>query len=38
MMLLALLILSADPGTPPSTMPSLGQTPERCVQKEMRVS
>ncbi|HIV76993.1 MAG TPA: hypothetical protein H9899_05650 [Candidatus Sphingomonas excrementigallinarum] len=38
MMLLALLMLSADPGTPPSTMPSIGQPPERCVKKESRVS
>ncbi|MDZ7281593.1 hypothetical protein KV697_03965 [Sphingomonas sanguinis] len=38
MMLLALLMLSADPGTPPSTMPSIGQLPERCIKKETRVS
>ncbi len=38
MMLLALLMLSADPETPPSTMPSIGQLPERCVPKETRVS
>ncbi len=38
MMLLALLMLSADRGTPPPTMPSIGQLPERCVQKETRVS
>ena len=30
MMLLALLMLSADPGTPPSTVPSIGQ-PQNAV-------
>ncbi|OMJ33874.1 hypothetical protein BSZ14_00080 [Sphingomonas sp. Sph1(2015)] len=38
MMLLALLMLSADPATPPSTMPGIGQAQEHCVQKETRVS
>ncbi|KQO50699.1 hypothetical protein V3I01_10125 [Sphingomonas sp. gentR] len=38
MVLFTLLILSAAPGTPPSTMPSIGQLPERCAPKETRVN
>ncbi|WP_322963503.1 hypothetical protein [Sphingomonas fuzhouensis] len=38
MLLLAVLALSADWGTPSSTMPRIGQVPERCVPKETQVS
>lgn len=37
MILFVALALMADPGVPLSTMPTLGQVPDRCVPKERRV-